>query len=270
MPSLRPDRTTLAGHPAVRVGRGPETLVVIPGLNDPLLRVTERWWFDLAMGVFMRTYAEGRTVYVVSRPRGLADGTTVEELADGYASVLDEVGPAVVLGLSLGGFVGLELAAMDDRVEGLVLALAAHRLNPAGRRLVREWREAAEAERWLDIYRSAADVLGSGSRRRAYRLAGRSYATVGGRPNAAADFVPTADACLAYDGRSTLPDVVVPTLVVGGTADEFFAGMDFATTADGVKQGRFVELPGAGHEAVIERPEFETAVEAFLEEPNGR
>ena len=263
-PRLVPDRTTIAGHPTLRVGTGPETLLVIPGLNDPLLRVTDHRWFDAAMGRFMQKFATDRTVYFASRPLGVDADVTVADLAAGYTDVLDVVGPATVLGLSLGGFVGLELAARDPQVDGLVLALAAHRLNPSGKRLVRDWREAAVEERWEDIYLGAADVLGTGLRRRAYRIAGRVYAAMIERPPAAHDFVPTADACLQYDGSSVLGDVTVPTLVVGGTADQFFAGMDYATTANRVQQGHFVEIEGAGHEAVIERSEFDEAVHRFL------
>lgn len=259
-----PDRITLAGHPALRVGDGPGTLLVIPGLNDPLLRVTERWWYDAVMGRFMDEYADGRTVYFASRPLGIDDDATVADLADGYRDVLDVIGPATVLGLSLGGFIGLELAA-DDRVDAIVMGLAAHRLNPSGKRRVREWRDAAREERWRDIYLDAADVLGTGFNRRVYRSLAGMYAAVTGRPAGADDFVPTADACLAYDGTQTLEAVQAPTLVVGGTADQFFAGMDFATTARTVTDGTLVEIDGAGHEAVIESDEFEQAVSEFLD-----
>lgn len=263
-PRIVPERTTLAGHPALRIGDGPDTLLVIPGLNDPLLRVTEHWWYDAVMGRFMHEYADGRTVYFASRPLGIEDDASVGDLADGYREILDVVGPATVLGLSLGGFIGLELAADDDRVVGLIMGLAAHRLNPSGKRLVREWRDAGLEERWRDVYLGAADVLGTGLNRRAYRSLARLYSAVSSRPPGADDFVPTADACLAYDGTQTLDGVDVPTLVVGGTADQFFAGMDFATTASTVGQGRLVEIDGAGHEAVIERDEFDEAVHRFL------
>ena len=263
-PRIVPERTTLAGHPTLRVGNGPDTLLVVPGLNDPLLRVTEHWWFDAVMGRFMATFADGRTVYFASRPLGVPEDASMTDLADGYREILDVVGPATVLGLSLGGFVGLELAADGDRVDGLVMALAAHRLNPSGKRRVREWRDAAQAERWRDVYLGAADVLGTGIRRRAYRSMGRLYDATIGRPPGADDFVPTAAACLTYDGTETLARVDVPTLVVGGTADQFFAGMDFATTASTVPDGRLVEIEGAGHEAVIEYDEFDRAVLEFL------
>lgn len=264
-PRIVPERTTLAGHPALRVGDGTDTLLVIPGLNDPLLRVTEHWWYDAVMGRFMHEYADGRTVYFASRPLGIEDDATVADLADGYREILDVIDSATVLGLSLGGFIGLELAADDDRVDGLVMGLAAHRLNPSGRRRVREWRDAALEERWRDIYLGAADVLGTGFRRRAYRSLARAYAARSSRPPGADDFVPTADACLSYDGTPTLDAVDVPTLVVGGTADQFFAGMDFATTASTVTDGTLVEIEGAGHEAVTERDEFDEAVHRFLQ-----
>lgn len=263
---LRPERTTIAGHPAVRIGDGSRTLLVIPGLNDPLCRVTERWWFDALMGRFMQQFTPDRTVYAVSRPADLPADTSVDTLTAGYSAVLDEIGPATVLGLSLGGFVGLELAANDDRVEALIMGLAAHRLNPAGKRVVASWREAALDGRFEEVYLGAANAVGTGIRRRTYRLLGRLYARTA-TPPCAADFVPTATACIQYDGRKTLSSVSVPTLVVGGTADEFFAGMDFATTADSVQYGRLVEIPNTGHEAVIEGPAFERAVQNFLDAP---
>lgn len=52
---------------------------------------------------------------MVSCPPGLPEGVSTRELAEGYASVLEETGPADVMGLSLGGFVVQRLAA--DRPE---------------------------------------------------------------------------------------------------------------------------------------------------------
>lgn len=255
----------LGRHPYVRVGDGPRTLLVIPGLNDPLYRVADSWWFDSLMATFCERYAADREVYVVSRPAGLPDDLVTGDLAEGYADVLRELGPADVMGLSLGGFVVEHLAAdHPELVDRAVLGLAAHRLSEAGRDRVRRWMELARAGEWGAVAADAGDLLADGWRRPLLRGAGRLYGLTRS-PAVPADFIASARACLDHDAGPWLGDVAVPTLVVGGTADPFFTAAQYRRTTSEIPDARLELLPNAGHEAVIERKrEFDGAVNGFL------
>ena len=266
-------RERVAGHPAVRVGGGggdrepPDAgaLVVIPGLNDPLLRAGEHRWADPVYARFCRRYARDRRVYFVSRPPGLPDDLSVAALAEGYRRVLSEVGPAAVMGLSMGGFVVQRLAAdSPDLVEKAVLGLCADRLSPGGRRIVERWCGHARAGRWGRIYAEAARIVADPPLAWGFALAGLAYTVVSRGPVRPDDFRRTARATLDYDGRAVLRRIDVPTLTVGGTADPFFDPADYRRTARALG-GESVRLMGVGHETVVEHADrFDGPVERFL------
>lgn len=263
--SLR--RGRWAEHPYVAVGNGPRTLLVIPGLNDPLCRVTDRWWFSLLAAAFCGRYTDRHAVAMVSRPPGLDEGATTRDLAAGYANVLEEIGRADVMGLSMGGFLVAELAAdRPDLVEHAIFGLAADRLSERGRRVVGRWRGHAERDEWRPIYTEAADAVAGGLWGPVARGAAGLYGRFG-TPSRAdrRDFLVSAEACLAYDGAGRLDETEVPTLVLGGTEDPFFAPEAFRRTAAGIPGARLAEIHGAGHEAVLDRRrEFDGAIREFL------
>jgi pimeloyl-ACP methyl ester carboxylesterase len=259
-------------HPYVRVrAADPDPaavpLVVVPGLNDPLLRVTGTPWYAALMALFARRYADERDVYVVSRP--LDTPETTREMADGYAPVLDAIERADVLGLSMGGFLVQHLAAdHPDLVHRAVLGLAAARLSPDGRAVVARWRDWGQDGEWGRVYRDAYDAVATGPLRRLLRLGGAGYARLAPGAESPVDFQRAADACLAHDATDRLADVPVPTLVVGGTDDPFFDETDFRDTAAGIPDCSLAVLSGLGHEAVLCHPRtFDAQLTRFFDRP---
>lgn len=260
------DTGVAAGHPFVGYGEGPP-LVVVPGVNDPLLRARETPWFDLVLAAYCRRQARAcaaagapRTVYYLSRPSGVPD--TIERVADGYADALDALGACDLLGISMGGFVALSLARRDDRVRSVSLGLAAGRLSRHGRESLETWDRWAAAGEWRRVYRAGVRAVVTGWRRRAGRLAVAAFDAVRTPPTR--DFRRTVRATVAFDATPWLDEVTVPALVVGGTADPFFTDAAFAETAAGLDCQR-VRLDGWGHDAVIEGGRrVDGAVASFL------
>jgi len=89
--------------PFIRFGEGSRTLVIFSPINDTLQDVTNgarvlRWYY--------RHFADEYTVYLVSRKRRLPSGYTTRDMAADYARAFGQsIGPAHVVGLSLGGLV---------------------------------------------------------------------------------------------------------------------------------------------------------------------
>ena len=148
----------LAGNlPFIRLGRGEKRVVILPGLADAAWEVT-RHTGDSAE--HYRRFADGFTLYVISRQRGLpADYTTREMAADYGRAIREEIGPVIVLGISLGGCIAQHLAAdFPELVERLVIACAGYRVSEEGRKIPERWLALAREKRWREFYFDIAKV----------------------------------------------------------------------------------------------------------------
>ena len=206
----------------------------------------------------------------------------------GYARLLDgllgELGidAAAVVGNSMGGFIGAELAiSFPPRVERLVLISAAGlsthndpvplRAMPA---LVRLERILAGATAWLAA--KSETVM----RRRRLREAtlnavvrhpGRLPAALAaeqlrgaGKPG----FITALQAVIDYDVRDRLPEIACPTLIVWGDRDRLITVRDADVFEELIPNSRKVIFEDTGHMAMLERPAaFNALLEDFLAEP---
>lgn len=185
---------------------------------------------------------------------------TLADAADGVVSVIERVarGPAVLVGLSLGGYVAMDVAARrSDLVRGLVLSGAT--AEP-----VRPWNAAFLAFAWA-LHRFDGprfDALNAWFFRTRYPpeiaepiVAGGFWARGG------------AEAVRALDGERFLPRLAAyqgPTLILNGEYDpgfRLFAGR-FARVGRDVRR---IRLRGATHLASMDRPRaFNAAVREFV------
>ena len=249
-----PPRGTVADHPYVSYGTGPP-LVVVPGVNDPLLPAGDQLWFDGILAGYCYRQATmcaavgaPRRVYYVSRPIE-SEATTATEMADGYREILDELGPADLLGVSMGGFLALALAREDDRVRSVTLGLAAGRLSRHGRESLRKWDEWAHEGRWRKVYRAGLSAVTNGWRRRVAAPIIHPFTRLRDHPTDV--FRRSLAIATEFDATPWLGELSVPSLVVGGTADPFFTATAFADTADALGC-RYERLDGWGHDVLLD------------------
>ena len=186
---------------------------------------------------------------------------------DGFADVVaaairaEEAGPATIVGLSLGGYVALALAARHpDVVASLVLAnTRAEADDEAGRR----GREAA-----IDTVR--IDGLGAFLGALLPRLLGpAASAEARERADAIAAGQDPQAVCLALealrdrpDRRADLPRIAAPTIVVTGGDDTVTPLEAARTLADGIPGATLAVIDGAGHLSALELPAAFAAIVA--------
>ncbi|MBR7741688.1 alpha/beta fold hydrolase [Phycicoccus sp. BSK3Z-2] len=183
----------------------------------------------------------------------LREGVDVDTLADAALEVLDAAGVerAHVVGLSLGGMVGIALAAAHpERVASLgVLCSSAYFADKA------TWASRVEQAR-----ADGLEPLADGSLARWFTPEWAS-AHPDGMAEARRQFLSTdpegfarsAEAVGALDLRDRLADVVAPTLVVAGSQDPSTPPWMGREIAEGVLGARYEELDGA-HWLPVERP----------------
>ena len=259
--------TRIADHPTVRFGDGDHPLVIIPGLSDALQGdETPRFVRLLLERYYMRALADDFDVYIVSRPRELAEGVTTRELAAGYGSVLSEIGPADVLGMSMGGLITQYLAIdHPENVRNLVIALAGPHLSPSGREVLTEWREAACDGRWGEVHLSTVDATYSSAGKRAAYGALLKLPGVIKKPPYPDDFINSAQACLDHDSGDELAESDSRTLVLGGQHDVLFDASDLRWMAETIPNAEARILEDTGHGAFEERRRaFSDAITSFL------
>ena len=269
--------TFLGEFPYVRIGSGPENLVILPGTtleNEPPNRFAA-WTYRLGFGRF----AKGYTVYVINRRRGMPPGYTTRDMAADYAAVLEqELGPSHLMGFSTGGEIA-QYVAIDHptAVSSLILVVSACRLSVTGREICERWQALTHEGHWQDLRTDMASVAVSGETNK--RLARAVIRVFGGLvfrvPSDPQDFLTTLGADLGHDTTERLGEISAPTLVVGGTEDPFYSGDTTRETAEKIPDATLCLYEDVGHGVPKERKRrYEEDTLAFLvdhrEESSGK
>ena len=261
--------TFLGEFSYVRFGSGPENLVILPGItleNEPPNRLAA-WTYRLGFGRF----AEGHTVYLINRRRGMPSRYTTRDMAADYARVMEEeLGPSRVMGFSTGGSIA-QYVALDhpELVQRLVLVVTASRLSEEGRETCERWRKLARGRRWRELRADMASINVTSESNK--RLA-RAFMAVFGRlvlgtPSDPSDFLTTLEADLGHDTTDLLPELSAPTLLIGGDEDPFFSESLLRETAGKIPDAELRVYEGVGHGVPKERKRrYEDDALAFLGE----
>lgn len=179
---------------------------------------------------------------------------TVEALADGVVELLDELGleSASFCGLSLGGMVGMALAAQaPERVDRLVLSCTAAYLGPPEdwferAQLVRSEGMAAVVERvvarWFtERFRVEQPSTVARYRDMLERTPPEGYALC-------------CEAIAEWDFRTGLCAITAPTLVIVGADDVATPPENGSRIADSIRGAELAILPHAAHLANVQQP----------------
>ncbi|MEZ4405870.1 MAG: alpha/beta fold hydrolase [Polyangiales bacterium] len=198
-------------------------------------------------------------------PTPTGDAPSLDAYVASVVALLDAIDARrpLVLGLSLGGYVALRLAALHpDRVGALVLAdTRAAADNPEVRAsrvvnlsLVRSKGAGALIRKMLPMVlsgsapesvQSAVTALGEKQ-----SAEGVSYALLAMRDR--------------HDGTDALPSIKAPTLCLVGDGDKVTPPDEMRAMADAIPGARYVELAGAGHLSNFDAPEgFDREVVRF-------
>lgn len=183
---------------------------------------------------------------------------SIEDFADAVAANLErlDIDDAVLCGNSMGGAIVLELALRaHPRVAAVVLVGSGARLRVAP----------SIFEAFTDDFEVAAHTLAHrffATPEPRFVEAAAAMLLATGQRRTVADF----RACDAFDRVSRLGEIALPTLAVTGAHDQLTPPKYAFLLADRIPGGQARIIEGAGHLAMLERPDETNAVlRAFLE-----
>ncbi|WP_280234258.1 alpha/beta fold hydrolase [Nocardia cyriacigeorgica] len=207
-------------------------------------------------------------VYAVNREPGMAEGTTMADIAATHAAALHaEFGePVDILGMSSGGSVALQLAVdHPEVVRRMVIASSGYRLDPAAKQGQLRYAQALAAGKRA-LHHLAPISVGNPVAARVAAGAMWLFDPLD-RPKNPADPIAFVHAEDAFDLDDRLGEITVPTLVIGGDKDAAYSVANFRRTADGIPDARLIIYPGAGHMGAIKHERFVPDVVGFLDAP---
>ncbi|MFH8619544.1 alpha/beta fold hydrolase [Streptomyces sp. NPDC017979] len=180
--------------------------------------------------------------------------SSVADLADRLLATLDGLGVQRFgyVGCSIGGAVGLDLALRrPDRVASLALVAASPRFGTAD-----EFRQRGVVVRTngLDPMAHAAPEAWFTQGFAAAQPAIVEWAVQMVRTTDPGCYIAACEALAAFDVRSELGRVGVPTLVVVGSEDKVTGPAEARTLVAGIPDARLALVPGASHLAPVEQP----------------
>lgn len=257
----------------IDIGAGP-AVVLVHGLG-----ASWQCWLEN-----MPALAERHRVIALDLPGfGLSEMPREEISITGYGRCVDAVCAALgveraaIVGNSMGGFIGAEVAIeFATRVERLVLVSAAaffqeyRRSRPlvalAGvTELGAAW-IAAQSEHIARRPRLRSLVLSGAGIRHPERIPGLlGYELVSSAQRQRAGFLPALRAIASYPIRNELPRIACPTLIVWGDRDRLVRVADADELERLIPDARKVVFADTGHVAMLEDPaRFNALLEDFL------
>lgn len=248
----------------VSFGYGSRALVLFPGLSDGLATVKGK---ALLLAKPFTSFFEKYRVFMFSRKDDMPQGYSIRDMARDQAEAMDrlEIKRACVLGVSQGGMIAQYLAIdCPQRVEKLVLAVTAPRVNPMIRECVSQWLGLAQQGRHKELMMDTAEKSYSEQYLKKYR---RLYPLLGwvGKPKSYERFIINGNAILGFDAWDELERIACPTLILGGEADRTVGIQASYELKERIGDSQLYVYPGLGHGAYEEAGDFYPRVFRFLE-----
>ncbi len=243
-------------YPYIYWGSGPKKAIILPPTAE--LKISVKYTASQQYFVFKNFFPAEYTVYYFGYEPNLPPDHSVDRLVADIADFIrEELGKAVVVGISYGGLIAIPLVlGFPDLVEKMVMMISAHKISDSGltfmkkaielsdqndlrgldylfNRLYRRkrWEYFIRATGWL-MKRSMAKIHNPLS---TLSIAYREILSRNG----------------SYDNR--IHEIECPMLIVGGTADIFFSESIFRELTAKAKRSTLVLFKHEHHMLPVEK-----------------
>jgi pimeloyl-ACP methyl ester carboxylesterase len=250
----------------VRFGKGEDIFLVFSGGPGTTLPSG----FMIRVFGHFKHLAKHYVIYVLARKTGLPKGYTTRDMAEDYATVIEDEfdgGPLDVMGLSYGGLIAQHLAAdHPELIRHLILAMSVYRFSEEGNKLDMRFAELlSEGKRRAALRSLSSMVEGGGIRITLLKLLmGLIGPFVWSKPENPTDLLVEGKAEIMHNSKNRLAEIKASTLVIGGDKDYYCPVELLRETAAGIPNSKLVLYKGKGH--MILGKKLDEDVLAFLNE----
>jgi len=245
-------------------GRGPRTLVILPGLS-----VQSVMGAAPAVAEAYDLLTEKFTVYLFDRRKDLPESYSVQDMARDTAEALRTLGLSDIclFGTSQGGMIAMEIAMeYPELVEMLVLGSTAARETELAAKTVGQWIALAEAGNAEGLYLAFGQAVCPRSVFEASRqLLMDAAKTV--TAEELSRFVVLARGMEGFDVTEGLSEIVCPVLAIGDRDDRVLGAEATEEIVEKLGGNPAVEVymyDGYGHAAYDTAPDYKERILAFL------
>jgi 3-oxoadipate enol-lactonase len=188
------------------------------------------------------------------------ESVSTADLADDTLALMDRLGieQSHVVGRSMGGAVAQHIALKaPQRVLSLVLCASFARLDPLGRRVLSNMREALEWRMsWADHARhSVQNFVSAGFFNAHPDRVSKIEQLIGGETRLPACYIRQNEACQAHDTSADLDSIRQPTLIMAGDCDPICSLTATAMLSSGLPNARTEIFHQASHFFLMEQPD---------------
>ena len=243
-------------------GKGPKTLVVLPGLSDGLATVKGK---AMLLSSPYKKFLNDFTVYMFSRKNSMPEGYSIRDMAADQVEALRllHIERFSLLGVSQGGMISQYIAAdHPEMVERLVLAVTAPGVNDVVNDAVSYWIELAKKGDHTTLMVDTAERMYS----KAYLDKNRKMFPVIARftkPASYERFLRNAEAILKCDTHDELGKIQCPTLIIAGDDDNTVGNDAPYELNNGIGDSELYIYKGLGHGLFEEAKDFYDRVLEF-------
>ncbi len=257
-------------YPYVKFGAGEKKLVIFPPSRDLVcsLAIDPEGQVKGYQQMLPKNY--DREVFILGYDVNVSADRWCREIAADFALFIkNEVGPAIIVGISYGGAVAIPFADQNPELtEKLLLVVSAYGLSEEGVRLCRSLIEVAKTKGLRRVQFEIDNLIRARWMRALIKFTHFvEWDLRKKKANSPSTFINAYTHIANYPLglKRHLSGIQAPTLIIGGQLDQFFSTLQFEETAELIPNSRLVLVKGAGHPAPLERPKrVKKEVFAFL------
>lgn len=255
--------------PYAKAGSGEKTIVIFPPTHHLLWSVIND--AEEQVNGYKHFIPDGFTYYILGYDPNLPKDYTSEQIASDFAKIIREhIGPSIIMAVSFGGSVAIPFAALyPELVEKLILLVSCYGSSGTGVQLAKKLVKLAEEGKSFTLQKEINKLYSNRILQHLFDLkTWKNWSKMERTMNPISTFINAYNHILETneDRKKYLPMIQAPTLIIGGTQDQFAPEEYYRTTAELIPNAHLELFEGETHTVPVEKLfEIRKIIESFLE-----